>query len=86
MPRAGLEPARGFPRRILSPLRLPFRHLGTRRRRRLQAGNLSKGNAGGNGAGRAKLHCDRDRQFIPPFLVAAIVRRSALNSQSVTRI
>ena len=28
MPRGGLEPPRGFPRRILSPLRLPFRHLG----------------------------------------------------------
>ena len=28
VPRAGLEPARGCPRRILSPLRLPFRHLG----------------------------------------------------------
>jgi hypothetical protein len=30
VPRAGLEPARGCPRRILSPLRLPFRHLGRR--------------------------------------------------------
>ena len=28
MPRAGLEPACGCPRWILSPLRLPFRHLG----------------------------------------------------------
>ena len=28
MPRAGLEPACGYPRWILSPLRLPFRHLG----------------------------------------------------------
>ena len=28
MPGAGLEPARGFPQRILSPLRLPFRHPG----------------------------------------------------------
>ena len=28
VPRGGLEPPRGFPRRILSPLRLPFRHLG----------------------------------------------------------
>src|SRR5579862_5569518 len=30
VPRAGLEPACGFPRWILSPLRLPFRHLGAR--------------------------------------------------------
>ena len=29
VPRAGLEPACGCPRWILSPLRLPFRHLGT---------------------------------------------------------
>jgi hypothetical protein len=29
VPRAGLEPACGYPRWILSPLRLPFRHLGT---------------------------------------------------------
>ena len=28
VPRAGLEPACGYPRWILSPLRLPFRHLG----------------------------------------------------------
>lgn len=28
VPKAGLEPARSFLRRILSPLRLPFRHLG----------------------------------------------------------
>lgn len=28
VPGAGLEPARGNPRRILSPLRLPFRHPG----------------------------------------------------------
>jgi hypothetical protein len=28
VPRAGLEPACGCPRWILSPLRLPFRHLG----------------------------------------------------------
>ena len=28
VPKAGLEPARYFYRRILSPLRLPFRHLG----------------------------------------------------------
>lgn len=28
MPRAGLEPARGFPLRILSPLCLPFHHPG----------------------------------------------------------
>src|SRR5215469_13273841 len=32
VPRAGLEPACGCPRWILSPLRLPFRHLGTRER------------------------------------------------------
>jgi hypothetical protein len=30
VPRAGLEPACPYGRRILSPLRLPFRHLGTR--------------------------------------------------------
>ena len=29
VPRAGLEPAQDYSRRILSPLRLPFRHLGT---------------------------------------------------------
>jgi hypothetical protein len=28
---AGLEPAWGFPQRILSPLRLPFRHARARR-------------------------------------------------------
>jgi hypothetical protein len=28
MPRGGLEPPCGYPRWILSPLRLPFRHLG----------------------------------------------------------
>ena len=28
VPRAGLEPAQVYTRRILSPLRLPFRHLG----------------------------------------------------------
>ena len=28
VPMAGLEPARSFPRGILSPLRLPFRHIG----------------------------------------------------------
>src|ERR1700693_3950499 len=30
LPRAGLEPACACARRILSPLRLPFRHLGVR--------------------------------------------------------
>lgn len=30
MPVAGLEPARGCPRQILSLLRLPFRHTGLR--------------------------------------------------------
>ena len=30
MPRAGVEPARPFGQRILSPQRLPFRHPGTR--------------------------------------------------------
>ena len=29
VPRGGLEPPCGYPRWILSPLRLPFRHLGT---------------------------------------------------------
>ena len=29
VPRAGLEPAQTYVRRILSPLRLPFRHPGT---------------------------------------------------------
>ena len=29
VPKAGLEPARSFPRGILSPLRLPFRHFGS---------------------------------------------------------
>ena len=29
MPAAGLEPARGCPRQILSLMRLPFRHAGT---------------------------------------------------------
>ena len=29
MPAAGLEPARGRPRQILSLMRLPFRHAGT---------------------------------------------------------
>ena len=28
VPEAGLEPARGFPRQILSLMRLPFRHSG----------------------------------------------------------
>ncbi len=30
VPRAGVEPARPFGQRILSPQRLPFRHPGTR--------------------------------------------------------
>jgi hypothetical protein len=35
VPRAGLEPACGCPRWILSPLRLPFRHLGIAKARGL---------------------------------------------------
>ena len=37
VPRGGLEPPCGYPRWILSPLRLPFRHLGIEgvRRQRL---------------------------------------------------
>ena len=42
VPRAGLEPAHACARRILSPLRLPFRHLGTRRSRRLKPGYLKQ--------------------------------------------
>ena len=30
VPEAGLEPAHGYPYRILSPARLPFHHSGTR--------------------------------------------------------
>ena len=30
VPEAGLEPAQGYPYRILSPARLPFHHSGTR--------------------------------------------------------
>lgn len=61
VPRAGLEPARGCPRRILSPLRLPFRHLGTRGDSQTQVGHLSKGIAGGNGADSAQLRINPRR-------------------------
>src|SRR5581483_6475331 len=48
VPRAGLEPACGCPRRILSPLRLPFRHLGTARAaaRRAASGRADLARAG----------------------------------------
>ena len=41
VPRAGVEPARPFGQRILSPQRLPFRHPGTHAKiaRRLNANN-----------------------------------------------
>jgi hypothetical protein len=48
----------------LSPLRLPFRHLGTRREPQTQVGNLSKGNAGGNGADRVPSRIDPDATFL----------------------
>ena len=35
VPKEGLEPSRPFGRRILNPLRLPFRHFGLRARLRL---------------------------------------------------
>ena len=71
VPRAGLEPARGCPRRILSPLRLPFRHLGTSRSVRLVI--LGKGGAGGNGDRIASAHA-----------ITIDARGEELSSQSTT--
>ena len=73
VPRAGLEPARGCPRRILSPLRLPFRHLGTPGSVGLVI--LGKDGAGGNGDRIAAA-----RAF------TTYARRDGLSSQSTTTV
>ena len=52
MPGAGLEPARAFGQRILSPLRLPFRHPGTYTRL-APTNEIARASRGGPGRSRA---------------------------------
>jgi len=66
----------------LSPLRLPFRHLGTRRSRRLKQAILGKGSPAGNGNRTAPPYAIAPLDLITPPSPDGMRRRGDQGSQS----